>query len=370
MVRTYLALISWLLMGLMNTSSAQILNDQATQQIILQALDKSYNLDFKEAEVLANKVKQKYPNHPATSLLPAISLYWQYLPLKDHLQEQEIYRGLMRKTISQAEALDSKYSIEATFFALAAHSYLAMNEADNENTFKAVGHSKDAYKYMKHGMALIERNPEFYFSTGLFNYYIEQYPEDHSVVKPFMFFFQKGDKKLGLQQLEIGAKKAFFTRTEAAYYTVYINIKHENNMAKAYQYIRDLNEKYPANQLYQTRLAEVLILQGRYKDAEPLVKHITSSPIKVFAQSGLVFEGIIIEKLHHNDAQAKVYYQKALQIAPPDKRFTENYFAMAYCGLARIAHRKGDITATKANYKKALTMTEYPIIKIEASKAL
>ncbi|MEZ0611599.1 hypothetical protein ACAW74_24015 [Fibrella sp. WM1] len=46
---------------------------------------------------------------------------------------------------------------------------------------KAVGESRKAYVYMKDGFQLMDKNVEFYFSTGLYNYYVERYPIGHSV---------------------------------------------------------------------------------------------------------------------------------------------------------------------------------------------
>jgi hypothetical protein len=47
---------------------------------------------------------------------------------------------------------------------------------------------------------------------------VEQYPENHTAVKPFMFFFADGDKALGLKQIETSISKGIFTRTEASFW--------------------------------------------------------------------------------------------------------------------------------------------------------
>ncbi len=352
------------------STNAQILNDPTTQQLVLQCVEKSYNYEFQEANELLKKIKAKYPNHPVTTLLPATMLYWQYLPLKDSPQANAQYVKLMEQCIEQANVLIKKgLDVEGPFFMLAAHSFLAMNDADQGSMVKAVGQAKQAYTYMKKGFKLMEKNPEFYFSTGLFNYYIEQYPEDHSIVRPFMIFFQDGDKKVGLQQLEIGAKKAIFTKTEAAYYLVYIHLKHENNLAKALQFSTLLNQKYPNNPLYTTRHAEALVLSGHYEVAEPFAQQLAKKAGKVFPVAGQIFMGIIQEKAHKNDKLAAELYQKALKM-PFDERFTKDYHAFAYCGLARIADRAGDKSQAKSYYKKALSLAEYTLTKSEANRYL
>ncbi|MFN8354671.1 MAG: ABC transporter substrate-binding protein [Spirosomataceae bacterium] len=350
--------------------TAQILNDPATQQLVLECVEKCYNYEFKESEELLKKIKAKYPNHPVTTLMPANVLYWQHLPLKDNAQANAQYVKLMNQCVAQGEALLRQgYEVEGNFFVLAGHSFLAMNEADQGNLIKAVGNAKNAYSYMKKGFKLMEKNPEFYFSTGLFNYYIEQYPEDHSIVKPFMLFFQDGDKKLGLQQLEIAVNRAIFTKVEAAYYLVYIYLKHENNLVKALQFSTYLNQKYPNNPLYTTRHTEGLLLSGKFNEAEPFAQALLKKTGKVFPVAGQIFTGIIQEKFHKNDKVATEYYQRALKM-PFDERFTKDYHAFAYCGLARIADRAGDKALAKVYYKKALSLAEYTSTKIEANRYL
>lgn len=345
--------------------SAQILTDTSIQPTVLAAVEANYNYDFREAEEQIKKIKAKYPNHPLATMLSATGMYWQYLPIADNPKASAQYVALLNLCIGQAEVLAKTNETEATFFLLACHSFLAMQEADKEETLKAVGQAKKTYSYMKTGMKMVERNPEFYFSTGLFNYYIEQYPADHPIVRPFMFFFQDGNKKTGLQQLEIGAKKATFTKTEAAYYLVYIFLKHENAYQKAHQIAIQLHEKYPNNALYETRLAESLLFLGKYDEAQILIKNLLNKPFKVINTSAQIFEGLVQEKKFKNDKIATEIYQKAL-LNKPNKRFTADYHGLAHCGLARIALRNNNPALAKKHYKLALDNSEYASIITEA----
>ena len=347
-------------------SFAQILTDTAIQPLVQAAVEANYNLEFKEAEEITKKIKAKYPNHPVTSLIAALGMYWQYLPVSDNPKASAQYVAMLNQCIAQAEVLaKAGYDVEANFFLLACHSFLAMLEADKEETLSAVSEAKKTYSFMKKGMLMTEKNPEFYFSTGLFNYYIVQYPHDHPIVRPFMFFFQDGDKKVGLQQLESGAKKATFTKTESAYYLIYIFLKHENAYNRALQISENLHEKYPANPLYETRLAESLLFLGKYDDAQIHIKNLYKKPIKVINTSAIVFDGITQEKKFKNDKLATEFYLKAVA-TKPNKRFTSDYLALAHCGLARIAERNNQKDLARKHYKKALDLSEYASVIAEA----
>jgi len=55
--------------------------------------------------------------------------------------------------------------------------FKAMFWADNGKSGKVVPDLRTMYKRTKEGFELKDRFVEFYFSTGLYNYYIEAYPE-------------------------------------------------------------------------------------------------------------------------------------------------------------------------------------------------
>ena len=55
---------------------------------------------------------------------------------------------------------------------------------------------------------------------------------------------------------------------------------------------------------------------------------------------------------------AEILLQKGIKM-PFDERFTKDYHALAYTGLARIAKRAGDLEKMREYAKKASKMAEY-----------
>lgn len=216
----------------------------------------------------------------------------------------------------------------------------------------------------------MEKYPEFFFTTGLYNYYVVQYPEDHSIIKPFMFFFSSGNKAVGLEQMEISIEKGIFTRTEALYWLMHIYLKHEVKPQKAATFGELLVKKYPNNILYVMRHTESLLATGKYEAAQPFIKQLLANKHSVFQSAAFVFQGIIQEKQLKNYTQARAFYHRALDLATTDKRYTSEYFAMAYTGLARISDREGNKEAAKNYYKKALELAEYQATVKEAKNYL
>lgn len=351
---------------------AQLLTDTLAQQKIKQTLDKIYNFEFVEAERMIAMVEKRYPRHPVSPMLQALYSSWKHFPMDPKSQAYSTYQTYLREALEKTKATfgeDTNHP-EGIFFALSAHSYLSLVAAEEKDYMKALGEAKKTYVFMKKGFELMNKFPEFFFSTGLYNYYVVQYPENHPVVKPFMLFFTDGNKELGLQQMEKSIHRGIFTRTEACYWLAHIYIKHELKLQKALQYTQLLINKYPANTQYIMRHAEMLVANGKYEQAQPYIQQLLAQPNKMFHGAAYVFQGIIQEKGAKNHALARLNYQKAFNLGTNDKRYTKDYYAQAYAGLARIADQEGNKQRAKENYKKSLELAEYESTVREAKNYL
>ncbi|UHG92036.1 hypothetical protein [Spirosoma oryzicola] len=346
---------------------AQVLTDPSVQQTILQAMDKIYNCEFSEADGLVRQIQTRYPQHPIGPILRATQLEIQYLPLHENkaataqfVQAADQALGLAKKMLDRNEE-----DPEGIFFALTAHSYLASLHNSKGESVKAVGESKKAYSFLKEGFGLVNKSPDFYFTSGLYNYYIERYPMDHSIVRPFMFFFQDGDMEQGLKQIDIASRKGIFMRPVANYYLAHIYIKHEMNPSRATTYTKYLTDKYPNNPLFGMINAEALLLAGRYGEARPYVQRLKQQSNKLVPLAVNTFDGILAEYADKNDKQAAQYYEAALKL-PSSESYTKEYHAFAYAGIARIAARANDRNRAKQFYKKTLAVAEYKALIREA----
>ena len=346
---------------------AQVLTDPAAQQTILKTLDAVYNMEFAEADVLIQQIQARYPQHPIGPILRATELELQYLPLHENKVATAQFFQAVNQGLSLAKKILDKNENdpEGVFFALTAHSYLASLHNNKSESLKAVGESKKAYNYLRDGFTLMDKNPDFYFTTGLYNYYIERYPMDHSIVKPFMFFFEDGNMAQGLKQLDIASKKGIFMRAVANYYLAHICLKHEMNPGRAAVYTKYLADKYPNNPLFGMSNAEALLLAGRYAEARPYVQRLKQMPNKLAPLAVSTFTGMLAEQADKNDAEATNAYEMALRL-PVNDPYTKEYQAFAYAGLARIAARANDRNRAKIYYKKALAVGQYKALIREA----
>ncbi|QHT71239.1 ABC transporter substrate-binding protein [Rhodocytophaga rosea] len=343
------------------TVRAQLLNDTLVQKQVILAIDKIYNFEFTEAEPVISTIRKKYPKHPVSSLLMALYTSWKYFPIDSKSQAYQTYQQYLKESLERTNQIygEDTDNPEGVFFALSAHSYLALVASEERDYMKAMGEAKRTYVYMKKGFDLMSKYPEFYFTTGLYNFYVVEYPENHSAVKPFMLFFADGDKALGLKQMEQSITTGTFTRTEAAYWLAHIYIKHEIKPLKALQFTQQLINKYPGNVQYIMRHTEMLIATGKYDQAQPYIKQLIAHTHKMIQSSGYVFLGLIQEKQTKNFALARTHFQHAFKLSQPDRRFTMDYYALAYAAMARMSDREGNRQAARDYYKKVLDMAEY-----------
>ena len=249
---------------------AQLLQDPQARNRIAQGLNHMYRYDFKESTEDFNAIKAAHPKHPAGYLLSAMQYEQQFFHLKDHPAQSRAYLAFLELAYNLAqEAFDrNNNDLEASFFCTASLGFLAAYEADNQNFMKAVSYARKAYSFMKIGIKNTERQPEFLYSSGIYNYYRVAYPELHPIIKPLMFFFEEGNKRTGLAMLEAGTRKTIFVRNESLFYFSYIFNKYEGTPHKGLPYNTQLIQQFPNNHWYILQRAELLTLSGQYEAAD------------------------------------------------------------------------------------------------------
>ncbi|KAA0991448.1 tetratricopeptide repeat protein [Dyadobacter aurulentus] len=348
-------------------SNAQLLNDPVSLKNVQASLDKIYNYEFEEARTTISLVEKKYPNHPVSHLLDSFILFWKYLPIKDNPVRSKEY---MHKLNQCLDAINKKYGKnsldpEAVFYTMVARGYMAMLYNYRGEMMNAAGEGKKAYNAFVEGLKLIQKNPEFYFTSGMYNYYVEVYPEEHPIVKPLLVFFKSGDKALGLKQMDIATKQGTITRAESNFYISHVYLKYESRPDKAVGYMEKLVDLYPKNPIFRMKHVEALILSGKYEEARKEVADLRKINAGFYPAAWRTFQGIIEEKGEKNDAVAQKEYLLALK-TPHDAQYTKEYHALAYAGLARIAARAGNKSKAKEYYKKCLDKAEYRSVIKEA----
>ena len=338
----------------------QFLEDKPSVDQVLKGLDFLYNQQYQQAEAEFAPIKEKYSDHPVRFLLNALQIQWKNIPIDQNSTALNAYLAELNKCVTASQKYYEKpaYKMECTFFLLAGHGFLALSENYKGNFMSATQEARKALKYFKEGKKYKNVNAEFLFANGLYNYYREVYPETKPIVKPVMMFFDSGNKAGGLAELEKSYRNSVFSRTEAATYLRDIYIKYEANFGKAMYFSSAIHKKYPRNFVFTIAHIESLILNMKFDEAEKLNETLKSLSNPVAKLSYHMFDGYIEEHKYKNYNKAEAAYNLALKVKYND-RYTKEYVAFAYLGLARCAKQAGKKTEARNYYKQALKYAEY-----------
>ncbi|MGK7392927.1 MAG: tetratricopeptide repeat protein [Candidatus Cyclobacteriaceae bacterium M3_2C_046] len=367
-MRYYLVLFFSFSLGLCQAQET-LLEQKELVVFVNKTLYQIYNFEFEPAEKNIRHLEATLGSHPGLDLLNAIYLYWKYYPVREVPGQYQAYESYLLATMEKAEVLleQNENDVEGIFFAMAANGYLTNLYIEQGNILKGMGYAKSAYNALKKGFELKQHYEEFYFTTGLYNYYREKYPENHPAYKPLTWFFQRGDKPLGIKQLQVAYQKAVFTRVEALYYLFHIYLRYEVQPDQAFYYARDLYRDFPGNTLFQTYYVENLLAREQYIEAVELSQSLLKRSQSFYQLPGHVFMGMIREKQFNQTDRARENYETALKLAERVNLDTDHYQSMAWLGLGRLALQNNDDMAAKQALKNCLKLSQYDIVTDEAN---
>ena len=349
--------ICWI--SLQPIHGVDLINDTGTLDKVRTGLNQVYNCDFDAAENTLVYLRNSYPSHPVTSFFEGLIYYWKYYPLIPGNQGAVEFEEVMEETWQRSRLLkENGNEIEGVFFELMSRSFIVMYYADNGNSSKAISHLGKIYRDIMASFDLQEQFNEFFFMTGLYDYYREAYPEAHPIYKPAAMFFRKGNKTRGLEMLRYAAEETNFMRVEAALFLSLIYINFENKIDSAVIFASQLHQDFPDNGYFLSKYVEMLLVDQQYETAlDPILQLMSMDEYN--KMKGTVFMGIYEEKKLNNVEKSRIYYEEGLRLAEAfDER--ANYIkAYAFIGLSRYFLDKGDDKQARTFKKKAKNASSF-----------
>jgi len=348
-------------------TQGQILKDTASLNLLKSCVEDIYNLRFDKAHELSQKLNQSFPGNPAVYLLRGMITYWENYPLIPSSPLCISYEYDMRNCIRLCEeAGDSDDYAEYLLANLGARGMLLMFYADNNLSDQVFPLAKTTYRYLRQCFDYTLDYPDFYFFTGLYNYYREAYPDAHRIYKLLAFLFPKGDRSKGLMELQKAATNAIILKAESYYFLSNIYVTYENNFKQAYVYSKALHELYPANPEYLADHLRNLLLAAKYDEAEGLIGSPACESGNAFFQTQLtILNGILQEKKYKDYILAKEYYEKGLRDISAFDSYGNDYAAFACFGLSRICDINKDKQCRKAYRRRALDLTDFKTLDFD-----
>jgi hypothetical protein len=339
---------------------AQILKDTASLNLLKKGIDYVYNFQFDKAEEVFTRLSNTFPGHPVVHLFKGMITYWENYPLLPTSPAHISYEEDLRSCIELSEKKNNPdNSTEDLLADLCARGLLLLFYADNDLSMEVFPLATSTYQYIRRAFDFTTAYYDFYFFTGLYNYYREAYPETYPIYKALSFLFPKGDKSKGLKELKKAAENSIVLKAESYFFLSIIFLSFENNYQQALSYSKSLHELYPANLEYQADYIKNLLLVKRYDDAERLVNLKAAATSNGYFQAELsIFNGILQEKKYNNYSLAQQYYLKGARDISLCGAYGNEYAAYAYFGLSRISDINGDKQYKKMYRRQALKLAD------------
>lgn len=239
-----------------------------------EGLDKMYAMDWAGAEAVFRELEWQHPDHPAPPFVRAANLWWQVsLDYSYTGYDKEMFAQL-ELAISRCERLLEKGKkegregdFEADFLLFGALGYKARLLAARGSYWSAGNVALKSLGPLKRGMKNKDKLTEFLFGSGLYNYFVVWYGEYRPIMRPLLGLFPRGDKALGLRELEASAQVRNYTQIESATFLCEIHSNFEHNHALAAKLSEQLAVRYPSNVLFAYYRARSAFELGHYAEA-------------------------------------------------------------------------------------------------------
>jgi len=322
-----------------------------------------YNLEFDKAETALKELTASYPGHPVLYLYKGMKIYWENFPMLPSSAARVTFEDEMRKCIELSDVdkcPSPQYESEYLLSNICARGLLLLFFSDNDLSSNVMPLVKSSYRILMKTFNYTSSCPDFYYFTGVYNYYRDAYPQVYPIYKTVAFMFPPGDLDVGLRQLEICGKTSVALRAEAYAMLSWIRMNFETNFTEALPYSKHLVTQYPYNPLYKVYYIKNLLLLQKYDEAEKIILTTgKTSENKFYSAAIRIFNGIIQEKKYRNDKAARTFYLEGIDQLSAYGAFANEYTGYGYFGLSRICEREGNIHDRRLNNRKAMDLVDF-----------
>lgn len=381
-----------LFISLVGFTQAQISSGQDSvwvvpeKQILLQALDSAYNLNFTYYNKQIEQYKKRYPQRPEGTFAPVVEWWLRIMTDIYNPEYDAAFSAALDEVNEKLEDYDSDdplYDV-AQFYLGATAGFQAIIHVLREQWFSAAYEGRKAISTIEQTIEGRIPNLDARFGSGLYLYYTDIVPKKYPILKPLFYFYPEGDKKRGLEDLKLASEKGVFAKVISAYMYATILYTKEKALVSSLKIFKDLNGRYPMNPTFlmwetsvatalrEFELAEKNLLTFKKrmvtmpefypKHKQRVInykygmlyfkKRVYSKAIPYFKQATMPIEGELEHYLERykayallhmaycyssigNDAQSKILIEQVLELKDVNKT---HHFAKAH--LKRIAARE------------------------------
>ncbi len=347
--------------------------------LILAGINQIYDIKFEEAYGTFEKVRQVAPHNPAGKFFDAMVTWWQILLDLNNTRFDELFYTKLQNVINQCDSIleTSPDNYDALFYKGGALGFRGRLLSVRHEWVKAALDGKDALPIVGKIAKVYPDNKDIQLGLGIYNYYAAVIPEKFPFVKPLMYLFPRGNRELGLSQLEIAATEGHYAKYETRYFLLMINFDFEKNYAEALRYCKILLSDFPNNPKFENFLARIYFRTRSFNKADSVFHSIYNKILKgkrgynlSLRRSTLYYLADINARKWKNQ-KAIEQFEKSFRISERiDGRNDSGFKVNTALYLGIIYTRIGNKKKAKEYYEKVLSMDDYKGSVKKAEKKL
>ncbi|MBL7993896.1 tetratricopeptide repeat protein [bacterium] len=350
----YIVSIIYLIFLLLNSRIvAQSQIEDSAGPLLLQGMEKVYNLDFAQADALFDSVIRLNPKHPQGYYFKSSSRFYQIISGYDSNASEEQFIELNDHAIAAAEEYERTNQIDGQFYRGTSYGNIARYHAMAGNFFKAFYYAKKSKSLHED---IIRRNPEHfdaYLTVGVYNYYAAAMPRWIDAVAGL--FGLGGDRALGIRQLETAYEKGKLAKLEAKFFLANVYYE-EGHYEKSLQFHRELSLRFDRNPFLYNQLGLLYYSMEDFGKAE-LSFNKAREAVNISFMSSKMFADYFlgrINKLKNDYRTALQYLTEASEIGKNRKLFK----SIDAWIVGAAFYQAGEVMELSGNRSSAMSLYE------------
>jgi tetratricopeptide (TPR) repeat protein len=346
----------------------QWIEDPAVDARLRRGIDYIYNIEFDKADKEFAEVERLMPDHSAGYFFQAMTEWWRILSNFTDESHDAGFIAMLDKVVEMCEKRLEKNEndVTALFFKGGAVGFKGRLRANRGAWLLAANDGLVALQAIRKANKLEPNNYDVLLGMGMYNYYAEVVPDQYPVVKPLMLFLPGGDKKKGLEQLELAAAKARYAKVEAMYFLLQTYFTYEKQFVRALELSRELHARYPKNPLFHRMYGRCYVSLGYWAEAFQIFNEVEER----YRNHQMGYDDYDAREAYYyigrhyflagrlDDALKNLYRCDEIS-RNTDKNGSSGFMSMANLTIGMIYDLQKKRGSAIAQYQKVLNMKEY-----------
>ena len=296
------------------------------QAHLMEAIDRSFNLDEAGADAGLKRAVELEPDNPTGYALEAMLHMFAYemcFSLEKRQKEKEAILYFSEEAVVRGKKRIAKNPKDSqAYVAMALAKIAKVNLVVKEKRYIAMTHeTANIWSYLEAAKSCDPNNYDADFLMGLMHYHIDHF----AGVTGFLssLFITEGDRQKGLAEIRTAAQKGYLLKEMARVELVSVYLNYEKQPSKALPIVQGLRNKFPDNYNFHFIYATALLELNRFAEAEAMAAQIEkniSGEVPPFIPQLQPRYYQLMGRIHFKRGEygrAESYFQKAIQ----DKSF-------------------------------------------------